>query len=299
MGGALVERFAVARELFARAERILGYDLYAIVRDGPDERLRETRYSQPAIFVVNYALAAAAGTDLPVAGSAGHSFAEFCSLTLAGALEFDAALALVAERGLAMQAAAEREPGAMAAVLGLEPQALRNAVDAARAEGAGRVQLANFNAPGQIVISGDRDAVARAGELAAAAGAKRVVALNVAGAWHSELMAPARERFKPYVDAAPLRMPRFPVISNVDARPYTSVEAMRANLVRSVTEEVLWHATAERLVAENLDRIVEFGGSAVLAPLMRRVPNAPPATFVGDDKAVDALRTSLTAEASP
>ncbi len=297
MGGALVERFDVARELFVRAERILGYDLHAIVRDGPEERLRETQYSQPAIFVVNYALAAASGSDLPVAASAGHSFAEFCSLTLAGALEFDDALGLVAQRGLAMQAAADAEPGAMAAVLGLDPDALRGAVAAARAEGAGRVQLANFNAPGQIVISGDREAVARAGELAAAAGAKRVVPLNVAGAWHSELMAPARERFKKYVDAIPLRMPRFPVISNVDAQPYVSVEMIRANLIRSVTEEVLWHATAERLVAEKLDRIVEFGGSAVLAPLMRRVPNAPPATFVGDDKAVEALRSSLTAEA--
>jgi [acyl-carrier-protein] S-malonyltransferase len=299
MGGALVERFTIARELFARAERILGYDLHAIVRAGPEEKLRETQYSQPAIFVVNYALAAATGSDLPVAASAGHSFAEFCSLTLAGALDFDDALALVAQRGLAMQAAADEEPGAMAAVLGLEPQTLREAVAAARAEGAGRVQLANFNAPGQIVISGDRHAVARAGELAAAAGAKRVVTLNVAGAWHSELMIPARERFKPYIDAAPLRMPRFPVISNVDAQPYASIERIRENLVRSVTEEVLWHATAERLVAESLDRIVEFGGSAVLAPLMRRIPNAPPAIFVGDDKAIDALRSSLTAEASP
>jgi [acyl-carrier-protein] S-malonyltransferase len=297
MGGALVERFDVARELFARAERILGYDLHAIVRDGPEERLRETQYSQPAIFVVNYALAVAAGSDLPVAASAGHSFAEFCSLTLAGALEFDDALGLVAQRGLAMQATADEEPGAMAAVLGLDPDALRGAVATARSEGAGRVQLANFNAPGQIVISGDRVAVARAGELAAAAGAKRVVPLNVAGAWHSELMSPARERFKPYVEAVPLRMPRFPVISNVDAQPYGSIEMIRENLIRSVTEEVLWYATAERLVAEKLDRIVEFGGSAVLAPLMRRVPNAPPATFVGDDKAVEALRSSLTAEA--
>jgi [acyl-carrier-protein] S-malonyltransferase len=295
MGGALAERFEIARELFVRAERILGYDLRSLVRDGPEEKLRETQYSQPAIFVVNYALAAAAGSDLPVVASAGHSFAEFCSLTLAGALEFDDALGLVAQRGLAMQAAAEEEPGAMAAVLGLDPQTLRGVVAAARFEGAGRVQLANFNAPGQIVISGDRAAVARAGELAAAAGAKRVVPLNVTGAWHSELMAPARERFKPYVEAVPLRMPRFPVISNVDAEPYRDVEMIRANLIRSVTEEVLWHATAERLVAQGLDRIVEFGGSAVLAPLMRRVANAPPATFVGDDKALDALRSGLTA----
>lgn len=298
MGGELVERFEVARDLFARAERILGYDLYSIVRDGPEEKLRETQYSQPAIFVLNYALAAAAGPDLPVVATAGHSFAEFCSLTLAGALEYEDALGLVAQRGLAMQAAAEEERGAMAAILGLEPQTLLDAVAAARAEGAGRVQLANFNAPGQIVISGESGAVARAGELAAAAGAKRVVPLNVAGAWHSELMAPARERFKPYVEAVPLRMPRIPVISNVDAQAYRDVETIRKNLIRSVTEEVLWHATAERLVAEGLDMLVEFGGSAVLSPLMRRVAGAPSATFVGDDKALGALRNALTAAAS-
>jgi [acyl-carrier-protein] S-malonyltransferase len=297
MGGNLTERFESARDLFLRAERILGYDLLAIVRDGPDETLRETKYSQPAIFVVNYALAIAA-LDVPVAASAGHSFAEFCSLTLAGAITFDDALKLVAERGLAMQAAAEQSPGAMSAILGLDPEPLRGAVATARDEGTGRVQLANFNAPGQIVISGDRDAVARAGELSLEAGAKRVVPLNVSGAWHSELMVPARERFTPFVERTPFGLPRFPVISNVDALPYADVATIRANLIRSVTDEVQWHAAAERLVAEGLDRIVEFGGSAVLAPLMRRVPGAPAATHVGDASAVEAFRASLEGSAA-
>ena len=294
MGGALVEKFEVARDLFRRAERVLGYDVLAIVRDGPEERLRETKYSQPAIYVLNFALASAVGPGLNVVASAGHSFAEFCSLTLAGAMEFDDALALVAQRGLAMQAAAEIVPGAMSAVLGLEPQPLRDAVAQARREGTGRVQLANFNAPGQIVISGDLAAVARAGELAAAAGAKRVVPLNVSGAWHSELMLPALESFGPHVERAAIRLPRFTVISNVDAQPYRDVATIRTNLVRSITHEVLWHATAERLVAEGLDRIVEFGGSAVLAPLMKRVTGAPPATHVGDDAAVERLRATLS-----
>jgi [acyl-carrier-protein] S-malonyltransferase len=295
MGGALVEKFEAARDLFARAERILGYDILAIIRDGPEDRLRETKYSQPAIYLVNYALAVAAGPEFPVAASAGHSFAEFCSLTLAGALDFDQALYLVAQRGIAMQAAAEMAPGAMAAVLGLAPEPLRGAVARARAEGAGRVQLANFNAPGQIVISGDRAAVARAGELAAEAGAKRVVPLNVSGAWHSELMLPARERFAPLVERAQIGLPRFPVISNVDAQVYRDVATIKTNLARSVTDEVLWHAAAERLVAEGLDRIIEFGGSAVLTPLMRRVAGAPPALHVGDDAAVEKLRAELAA----
>lgn len=298
MGGAIVERFELARELFERAQRILGYDLHAIVRDGPEEKLRETKFSQPAIYAVNYALAACAGPEFPVVASAGHSFAEFCSLTLAGSIGFDDALRLVAERGLAMQAAAEEQPGAMSAVLGLDEQPLREAVARARAEGIGRVQLANFNAPGQIVISGDRDAVVRAGALAAEAGAKRVVPLNVSGAWHSELMGPARERFAKSIERAHFELPRFPVISNVDAQPYRDVATIRTNLVRSVTEEVLWHATSQRLVAEGVDRIVEFGGSAVLAPLMHRVGGAPQATFVGDDKAIETLRAELTAAAA-
>lgn len=297
MGGGLVEKFDAARDLFRRAEQILGYDLLSIVRDGPETRLRETKYSQPAIYAVNYALAVAAGPDLPVKASAGHSFAELCSLTLAGALDFDEALRLVSQRGLAMQTAAESAPGAMAAVLGLEPESLRDAVARARDEGAGRVQLANFNAPGQIVISGDRAAVARAGELASALGAKRVVPLNVSGAWHSELMIPARERFAPLVEAAQIRLPRFTVISNVDAEPYRDVATIKRNLIRSVTDEVLWHAAAERLVAEKLDRIVEFGGSPVLVPLMRRVANSPPAVHVGDAAGVEKLRTELHAAA--
>jgi [acyl-carrier-protein] S-malonyltransferase len=298
MGGAVAERYPVAGDLFRRAERILGYDLLPIVRNGPEERLRETKYSQPAIYVVNCALALAAGAELPVAASAGHSFAEFCSLTLAGSLDFDEALRLVCERALAMQDAAEIAPGAMAAVLGLEPEALRTAVARAKDEGAGRVQLANFNAPGQIVISGDRAAVARAAELASAAGAKRVVPLNVSGAWHSELMIPARERFAPLVEKAEIRLPRFPVISNVDAEPYRDVATIKRNLIRSVTDAVLWHAAAERLVAEKLDRIVEFGGSAVLAPLMRRVAGSPPALHVGDDVGIERLRGELTAAAT-
>ncbi|GAC1302002.1 MAG: ACP S-malonyltransferase [Vulcanimicrobiaceae bacterium] len=296
MGGAIAERYPVAADLFARAERVLGYDLLHVVRNGPDEKLRETQFSQPAIYVVNYALAACAGPDLGVVATAGHSFGELCSLTLAGALTFEDALALVRERGLAMQEAAERAPGAMAAVLGLDPDAVRAAVGEARA--AGRVQLANFNAPGQIVISGDREAVAVASDLALTAGAKRVVPLNVSGAWHSELMASASVRFAPFVADAAVREPQFDVISNVDARPYRSVATIRTNLVRSVTDEVLWHATSECLVAYGLELVVEFGGSAVLAPLFKRLPGAPKALHVGDEKGLEKLSAQLASPAT-
>ncbi|GAC1492589.1 MAG: ACP S-malonyltransferase [Vulcanimicrobiaceae bacterium] len=299
MGGAIAERFPVVADLFERAGAVLGYDLLALVRSGPDDRLRETQYSQPAIYVVNYALAlaardasAASNGSFEIVASAGHSFGEFCSLTLAGALSFDDALVLVRERGLAMQDAAERTPGAMAAILGLDAEQIRAAV--AEARPAGRVALANFNAPGQIVISGDRAAVARAGEAAMTRGAKRVVPLNVSGAWHSELMTPARERFAPFIAAATIAEPAFAVISNVDARPYADVATIRTNLVRSVTDEVLWHATAERLIAEGLDSIVEFGGSAVLSPLLKRIDGAPKAIHVGDERGLETLQQSLT-----
>ena len=184
-----------------------------------DEQLRETRYAQPAIFVTNVALAKAVGDVLDPVVSAGHSFGEYCSLTLASALTFETALSLVNQRGLAMQRATAHAQGAMAAVLGLDPDALRAAVAQAVTQGAGRVQLANFNAPGQIVISGDAEAVRVAGDLAMAAGAKRVVQLNVSGAWHSVLMDPAREEFARHVMDATVMLPRFTVISNVDAQP--------------------------------------------------------------------------------
>jgi [acyl-carrier-protein] S-malonyltransferase len=295
MGGAIVEHFPVAADLFARAERVLGYDLLALVRGGPEDRLRETRFSQPAIFVTNCALAAAAGPDLPVVASAGHSFGEYCSLTLAGALQFEDALELVNQRALAMQAAAEEAPGAMAAVLGLDADLLHEAVTEAR--GAGRVTAANFNAPGQIVVSGDRDAVARAGELALAKGAKNVVALNVSGAWHSELMEPARRRFAPFVERAAIGLPRFPVISNVDAEVYRDVATIRENLVRSVTAEVRWHAAAQRVLAEGPDLVVEFGAANVLARLLKRIAGAPPGMHVGDENGIAKLRAALAAPA--
>jgi [acyl-carrier-protein] S-malonyltransferase len=182
----------------------------------------------------------------------------------------------------------------MAAVLGLDPERVRAAVVEARAAGAGRVQLANFNAPNQIVISGDRVAVERAAELASAAGAKRIVRLNVSGAWHSELMEPAREPFGRVLAGARIAAPRFLVVSNVDARPYADVESIRTNLLRSISAEVLWHETAVRLIAEGLDLVVECGASAVLAPLVKRLPGAPAVLHVGDAGGVERLRARLT-----
>ncbi len=292
MGSHVAQAYPAAMECFRTAKLVLGYDLYALCANGPETTLRETRYAQPAIFVTNVAICAAVGAELDPVVSAGHSFGEFCSLQIAGALSFEGALSLVNERALAMHRAAETSAGGMAAVLGLAPDVLRQVV-AATAAHAGRVALANFNAPGQIVISGDAEAVRIAGDAALAAGAKRVVRLNVAGAWHSVLMEPARAAFARFVRDAAIVMPRFTVISNVDARPYTNVPTIRDHLERSVTDEVLWHETALALVAMELDLIVEFGASPVLAPMMKRIAGAPRAISVKDVEGVEKLRSLL------
>ena len=299
MGVDVAQAYAVAADLFERAARIVGYDLLALCRTGPEERLRETKFSQPAIFVVNYALSAAAlgeqGAKIAPVVSAGHSFGEYCSLVLAGSLPFEEALHLVNARGIAMQAAAEQAAGAMSAVLGLDADAIEEAVRAARNAGAGRVSLANFNAPSQIVVSGDAAAVKAAGELCLQAGAKRVVPLNVSGAWHSELMEPAVPLFAPEVRRAHVGSTAFPVISNVDAEAYGDAEHIKRNLIRSVTSEVLWHATSLRMLEEKPDLIVEFGASPVLGPMLKRLPSAPEITSVSDRAGIEKLVTRLEA----
>ena len=293
MGTDVASVYPAAAALYRTAKSILGYDLLALCAEGDEDKLRETRYSQPAIFVTNLALAAAVGDVLAPVVSAAHSFAEYCSLTLAGALSFETALALVNQRGLAMHRAALMSHGAMSAVLGLDDALLRKAVAEAIARGAGRVQLANFNQPGQVVISGDEGAVRAAGELALEAGAKRVIPLNVSGAWHSALMEPAQAEFAKHIADAPIMLPKFTVISNVDAKPYTSVEQIKANLIRSVTDEVRWHDAAIAMIAAGIELIVEFGASPVLAPMMKRVEGAPKAIHVGDAAGVEKLRAML------
>ncbi len=291
MGADLAQQCTASRTLFERARNVLGYDVLALQIEGPEDRLRETQFSQPAIFTTNLALYYGVGPALQPIVSAGHSFGEFCSLTIAGALSFEEALRIVDERGKAMQYAAERAPGGMSAVLGMDADAIRSVL--ARESREGFVQLANFNSPTQIVISGDLQAVQIAGEQLLAAGAKRVVPLNVSGAWHSRLMDPAVEHFAAAVNAARFTLPQFAVISNVDAQPYTDVDRIKRNLVRSITDEVRWHDTAQRVLSFEPDIVVEFGATPVLAPLMKRLAGNLPVTNVSDYGAVEKLRSNL------
>jgi [acyl-carrier-protein] S-malonyltransferase len=293
MGADVAADVGEVRTLFERSADILGYDLLELQRTGPDERLRETQFSQPAIFATNVALARAAGNELRPVVTAGHSFGEFCSLTITGSLSFEDALRIVDERGKAMQHAADLMPGGMSAVLGLDADTVRAVAQRIAAGTGARVQLANFNSPTQIVISGDLRAVQSASDAMLEAGAKRVVPLNVSGAWHSELMLPAVERFSRAVNAASFSLPQFDVVSNVDAQPYRDVATIKRNLVRSITEEVRWHETAERMLSYDLDLVVEFGASPVLGPLFRRLPNAPKVLNVTDYAGVRKLKELL------
>jgi [acyl-carrier-protein] S-malonyltransferase len=273
MGVDVAETFPASRECFDRASRILGYDLLELCRHGTDDQLRETRVSQPAIFTTNVAIYRAVETlGLTPIVSAGHSFAEYCSLTIAGALTFDEALRLVHERGLAMGAAADEAPGSMAAVIGFELDRVEGMCAQAREASGARVDLANLNAPVQIVVSGDVAGVNALCDVAKQAGAKRVVMLNVSGAWHSELMRSAVPRFANVVKAADITLPSFDVISNVEVEPYRSVEQIRRCLIASIVSRVRWHETALALAARAPDFIVECGSTAVLAPMMRRLP---------------------------
>ena len=292
MGADVARLFPAARECFERASAAVGYDMLSLVTNGTDDELRETRVSQPAIFTANVAIYRAVETIgfTPIV-SAGHSFGEYCSLTIARSLTFDDAVRLVNERGLAMGAAADLAPGSMAAIIGFDREKVEAVCAQARATTGARVDVANLNAPLQIVVSGDVAGVDEVCELAKSDGAKRVVVLNVSGAWHSALMEPAVSRFAAHVEAAHLALPAFDVISNVDVAPYRSVESIRRCLIASLCSRVRWHETAVALAAKRPDFIIECGAAPVLTPMMKRLPGAAPDRImhVADAAGVSAL----------
>ncbi len=296
MGVDVAERFPRSRECFEIASKVLGYDLLARVSDASDEELKETRLSQPAIFTANVAIYRAVSTlGLQPVATAGHSFGEYCSLEIAAAMEFEEAVRVVNERGLAMGEAADRAPGAMAAIIGLELAAVEAVCAAARERSAARVDIGNLNTVTQIVVSGDVTGVEAACELAKEAGAKRVRVLNVSGAWHSSLMEPAVSRFGQAVAQARVAVPRFPVISNVLARPYRSAEEIKQALVASLCSRVRWHEAAVALAALRPDAIIECGASEVLAPMVKRLPDigSTAVMHVSDGAGLESVRAAL------
>ncbi len=296
MGTDVASHFAKSRECFERASVVLGYDLLKKVSTASPEELKETRLSQPAIFTANVAIYRAVATlGLQPVVSAGHSFGEYCSLEISSAISFDEAIRIVNERGLAMGEAADLAPGAMAAIIGIEEDAVDAVCKRAREVSGARVDIGNLNTLTQIVVSGDVAGVEAACELAKEAGAKRVRILNVSGAWHSSLMARAMPRFELAVKGATLRMPAFTVISNVIARPYRSVEEIRSSLLASLCARVRWHEAATTMAAAVPDFIIECGASEVLAPMMKRLTNigAIRILHVADSSGLEDLASAL------
>jgi [acyl-carrier-protein] S-malonyltransferase len=273
MGRQLCESLPAARRLFDEAAEVLGYDLAAVCWNGPPERLNSTAVSQPAIFVSSLAaLESLRATEPDVvaacAGAAGLSLGEYTALVFAGAMSFSDGLRVVRQRGEAMQAAADANPGAMVAVLGPDESAVRDLC--AQARGNDVLELANYLGPGNVVLSGSRSACEAAEKLAEAAGA-RTIRLAVAGAFHTTLMRPADAALARALAEVELRPPRVPVWSNVDAAPHTDPDAIRGLLVRQVVEPVLWEKSLRNLLAAGFDRFYEVGPGRVLAGLLKRV----------------------------
>lgn len=276
MAGELAGRLPAAAELFGRAAGVLGYDLLAVCRDGPKERLNATDVSQPAIFVSSLAALESLKAEVEggaddvaaVTATAGLSLGEYTALVFAGAMDFEDALEVVQKRGRAMQAAAEANPGGMVSVLGLDDAAVEEVRDAAR--GKGLLEVANRLCPGNVVLSGELAACDEAQRLAEEKRA-RTVRLAVAGAFHTELMRPAVGPLAEALAAATIRPCRVPVWSNVDAETHTEPADFRDLLVRQVVSPVLWEATSRGLLAAGVTRFYEVGPGRVLAGLMKRV----------------------------
>jgi len=299
MGRELAEQFPVCRETFAEADAALGEPLSALCFDGPEEKLLLTENTQPAILAVSVAIyRLAASRGITPAFAAGHSLGEYSAHVAAGTLSFADALRTVRRRGRYMQEAVPVGEGAMAAVLGLD----NDAVAAACAEAAdeGVVTPANLNAPGQVVIAGQARAVQRAGELAKARGARRVMALAVSAPFHCPLMKPAEERLAPELRALAARTPRIPVVANVDAQPKTDAPSAIEALIRQVSSPVRWEDVVRRLVAEGATTFVEMGPGTVLAGLVRKIDGSVTVMSIensqGLEKAVAALAAERTNE---
>ena len=265
MGKDLYDNVPEAKALFEQANEILGFRITDIMFSGTDEELKQTKVTQPAVFLHSVILAKALGVKPDAA--AGHSLGEFSALVAAGALPFEDGLKLVSKRAMAMQAACEEQPGTMAAVLGLPDEKVEELCAATE----GVVVAANYNCPGQLVISGAAEAVDAACAKAKEAGAKRALRLPVGGAFHSPLMEPAKVELAKAIAEAPFRTPVCPIYQNVDAKPHTDPEQIKANLIAQLTAPVRWTYIVKNMLADSVDAFTELGPGTVLQGLIRKV----------------------------
>ena len=274
MGKRLFESLPAARQLYDRATDVLGYSLAKLCFEGPADELDSTVYSQPAIFVTSLAALESLRADSPdvvlsCEATAGLSLGEYTAMVFAGVMDFEDGLMLVQRRGAAMQEAADATPSGMVSILGLERVEVEALCEKARQ---GEIlKIANYLCPGNIVISGSLAACERAAEMARAQGAMKAVPLAVAGAFHTEIMRPADQRCAEALADVPMRKPRIPVISNVDALSHDDPEEIRQILVRQVLQPVRWEDSMRSLIQQGFDQFYEVGPGRVLRGLLRRI----------------------------
>ena len=277
MGKDLYESSEQARARFAEANEILGFDIASIMFEGTDDELKQTAVTQPAIFLHSVILAECLGEDFAPEMVAGHSLGEFSALVAAGSLSFADGLRLVSARANAMQKACELQPSTMAAVLGLENEV----VERICADTEGVVVAANYNCPGQLVISGEVPAVEAACTALTEAGARRALMLPVGGAFHSPLMEPAREELATAIANADIQAPRCPIYQNVSAEPTIDPTLIREQLVAQLTAPVRWTQTMEAMIADGASEVTEVGPGKVLQGLFKKVDRAFPTVSAG------------------
>lgn len=267
MGKDLYENNAKAREMFDKANEILGFNITDVMFEGTADDLKQTKVTQPAVFLHSVVLAATMGDEFNPDMVAGHSLGEFSALVAAGAMAFEDGLKLVAARARAMQKACEAKPSTMAAVLALPDEKVEEICDSVE----GTVVAANYNCPGQIVISGEIEAVDAACAKALEAGAKRALRLPVGGAFHSPLMEPARQELAAAIEATEFSTPRVPVYQNVDAKPHTDPAEIKANLVAQLTAPVRWTRSVQNMIADGATEFIEVGPGKVLRGLVGKI----------------------------
>lgn len=273
MGKDLYENSPLAKELFEKANDILGYRITDIMFEGTDEELRQTKVTQPAVFLHSVISALCMGEDFRPEMTAGHSLGEFSALVAAGALSFEDGLRLVYARAMAMQKACEATPSTMAAILGLPDEKVEEICGSISEV----VVPANYNCPGQIVISGSMEGINLACEQMKAAGAKRALPLKVGGAFHSPLMQPAKVELETAINATHILAPKCPVYQNVDALPHTDPEEIKKNLIAQLTASVKWTQTVKNMVADGATDFTECGPGNVLQGLISKITPGIPA----------------------
>jgi [acyl-carrier-protein] S-malonyltransferase len=278
----LFDNSVEAKEMIRTADEAVGANLSYIMFNGPEEELKQTEYTQPAIFLHSVVLASLIRTLRPDA-AAGHSLGEYSALVAAGAIQFYEAIKLVRQRGLAMQYAGTVMKGTMAAIVGLQPDVVNNLCK--EASSVGTVQCANFNSPGQIVISGSVEGVKKAMELSKSNGAKLVKELVVSGAFHSPLMEPAKEKLQQALDETHFYNARFPVYANVTAKPVSDKDEIKKSLFEQLTSPVRWEETIQNMINDGIEEFYEVGPGKVLQGLVKRIN--PDVKVFGIDKYED------------